>query len=69
MTNPKSSTATTKYYFYNDATQIIYYSEEFTSDPDLIYVGTSDNPNPKMAAGAFMQNGKAPSGYSIQELG
>lgn len=56
------------YYFVDDRTRIVYYSEEFSTNPDHIYVGTSDNPNPKMAVAAFMQNGAVKSGYKLRKL-
>lgn len=60
--------ATTYYYFVDDRLRIIYYGEEFSSNPDHIYVGTSDNPSPKSAAAAFMQNGPVNSGYKLKPL-
>lgn len=62
------STDHTKYYFYNDTTRIIYHSKEYQTDQDLIYLGTSDNPNPKMAAAVFISNGSIKAGFTIKEL-
>jgi hypothetical protein len=59
---------TSYYYFVNDRTKVVYYSEDFSDDPDLIYVGTSDNPKPKMAVAAFMQSGRVNSGYKVRKL-
>jgi hypothetical protein len=59
---------TTYYYFVDDRNRIVYYGEEFSSNPDHIYVGTSDNPNPRMAVAAFMQNGAVTSGYRLRKL-
>lgn len=56
------------YYFVDDRLRIIYYGEEFSSNPDHIYVGTSDNLNPRSAAAAFMQNGSVNSGYKLKKL-
>lgn len=58
----------TKYYFYHDATRVIYFSENYPNDPDMIYIGTSDNPNPKMAAAVFMRNNSVTSGFTIREM-
>lgn len=65
MTNPKPSDSPNKYFFYDDATRIVYYSEEYIDDHNLIYIGTSNNPDPKMAMAAFMQNGKINQGYML----
>ena len=62
------SEAPSLYYFVDDRLRIIYYSEEFSSNLNHIYVGTSDNPNPKSAAAAFMQNGSVNSGYKLKKL-
>lgn len=63
-----SETNHTKYYFYDDTTLIIYFSSEYLDDPNLIYIGTSDNKRPKMAAAAFMQGGKIEEGFTLQEI-
>ena len=57
-----------RYFFVDERLRIIYYGEEFSSNPDHIYVGTSDNPSPKSAAAAFMQNGPVNSGYKLKPL-
>lgn len=54
-----------RYYFYNDKTMIVYHSEEFLSDPNLIYLGTSNNTNWAMAAQVFTKNNKITSGYKL----
>lgn len=68
MANPQPESEDTKYYFCDDATLVVYYSDEMTERTDLVYLGVSDNPNPKMAMAAFTQQGKIKSGYRIQEL-
>lgn len=68
MANPKPLVKRTRYYFYDDASLIVYYSDELPEDSTLIYLGTSDNPNPKMAVGAFTQDGKITKGYTIMPL-
>jgi hypothetical protein len=60
--------ATSLYYFMDDVRKILYFSEEFSTDPDLIYVGTSNNPKPKSAAASFVQDNKISSGFKIQRL-
>ncbi len=67
MANPKPDVKPYKYYFYDDARLIIYYSDVFPDDLNLVYLGTSDNPNHKMAAAFFTQSGKINSGFTIQE--
>lgn len=69
MTDQEPSATPTKYYFYDDATLTVYYSDELDPGHNFIYLGTSDNPNPKMAVAAFTQRAKISSGYKIVELG
>jgi hypothetical protein len=57
-----------RYYFYNDQTKIIYHSKEFSLDPDLIYLGSSDNPNFAMAAQVLTKNNTIPTGYRLRRL-
>ena len=57
-----------RYYFYDDRTKVIYYSKEMTQNTGLVYIGTSNNPNPKMAAAVFLQQGKVVTGFRIKEL-
>jgi len=57
-----------RYYFYDDRNLIVYYSENFTDRSDLIYLGTSDNRKPLMAAAAFTKNMQINSGYKIRQL-
>jgi len=58
----------TRHYFFEDESRTIFHTslprEEITH---LTYMGTSDNPNPKMAAAVFMQQGKALTGCKIKE--
>lgn len=60
--------AVSYYYFVDDRTRTVYYTEEFSSNPDHIYVGTSDNPNPRMAVAAFMQNDSVNEGFKLRKL-
>ena len=55
-----------RYYFYNDKTMIVYHSDEFISDPDLIFLGSSDNTNWAMAAQVLTKNNKINSGYKLR---
>ena len=57
-----------RYYFYNDIEKVIYHGTEFSSDPNLIYLGTSDNANWAMAAQVFTKNMKINSGYKPKRL-
>lgn len=57
-----------RYYSYDDKNLIVYYSEEFPTNPNLIYLGTSDNRNPTMAAASFLKDGKINSGFRVREL-
>lgn len=68
MTKPISSDSPTKYYFCDDATLTVYYCDDILEGNGMVYLGTSDNPNPVMAVGAFTQQGKVKSGYRIQSL-
>lgn len=46
----------TRYFFYDRANKIIYYSENPTLEfTEYEYLGTSDNPKPKMAAVVFAE--------------
>ena len=68
MDNPEPTIDHTKYYFYDDTTRIIYHSKEYLPDANLIYLGTSDNPNPKMASAVFISNGSIKAGFTIKAL-
>ena len=57
-----------RYYFYSEKKKTIYHGEAFSSDPDLIYLGTSDNANWAMAAGVFVKDMKINSGYKLERL-
>lgn len=59
---------TEHYYSYDDRSLIVYYSDELPEDPNLIYMGTSDNPNPSMAAAVFLKDAKIQSGFRLREL-
>lgn len=57
-----------RYYFYDDVNLIIYHDTEFSDDPKLIYLGTSDNTNWAMAAQVFTKNMQISSGYRLRRL-
>ena len=65
MANPKPADTATKYYFCQDATLSVFYFDEMDEGSGLVYLGTSDNPNPKMAMAAFTQSGKVNKGYRL----
>ena len=68
MTNPIPSDTPNKYYFVDDATLSVIVTDNFDDGNGLVYLGTSNNPKPKMAVAAFTQQGKIKSGYSIRVL-
>ncbi len=62
-----------RYYYLQESTKTIFYirtdapqSTKPASD-ELTYMGTSDNPNIKMAAQVFMRQGKCLTGCKIKE--
>ena len=57
-----------RYFFYDDTDKIIYHGTEFSSDPNLIYLATSDNTNWAMAAQVFTKDMKINSGYKLKRL-
>lgn len=68
MTIKTPDTAPNKYYFCDDATLTVFYGDEIEDGNGFVYLGTSDNPNPKMAVAAFTRTGRITSGYRIREL-
>jgi hypothetical protein len=66
MDNPKPVDTPYKYYFVDDATLTVTVTDNFEDGSGLVYLGTSNNPKPKMAVAAFTQQGKIISGYKIQ---
>jgi len=57
-----------RFYTMNDETKVVYHSLEMPENPELIYVGQSNNPNIKMAFAFFMGQGKIKTGYTLREL-
>ncbi|MCA1800276.1 MAG: hypothetical protein LC687_06605 [Actinobacteria bacterium] len=68
MANPNSPDSPTKYYFVEDATLTVYVVDNIEEGGGWVYIGTSDNPNPKMAVAAFVQSGRITQGYTIRQL-
>ena len=56
-----------RHYFLDDANKIIYYMIDYPDTTRLTYMGTSDNPNTKMAAAVFMSQGKCLTGCKIRD--
>lgn len=57
------------YYYYDDHTRTVFWSETETEDrPDLIFLGSSVNPNKRMAVAAFTHKMDKPWGWKIREL-
>lgn len=56
-----------RHYFLDDKNKIIYYMIDYPDTDRLTYMGTSDNPNPKMAAAVFMHHGKRLTGCKIRD--
>ncbi|UAT28861.1 hypothetical protein PP753_gp22 [Dinoroseobacter phage vB_DshP-R7L] len=59
-----------RYYYMDDHTRTIYHTETELGDdrPDLVFVGMSENPNPKMAVAVFTRKELLPRGYKIRPL-
>ena len=69
MNNPQTPIQVDRHYLYDDSSKIIYHTTEMPEDRhDLIYIGESNNPNPKAAAAYFMQSGKVSTGFRLREL-
>ncbi len=56
-----------RHYFLDDKNKIVYYMIDWPEVTRLTYMGTSDNPNIKMAAQVFMRQGKCLTGCKIKE--
>jgi len=58
-----------RYYYIDEYTRTIFHSKTEQKDRyDLIYLGMSKNPNPKMAVAVFVQKELLPKGYKIRSL-
>lgn len=57
------------FYYYDDLTRIVYWSEKENEErPDLFFLGSSLNPNKKMAVAAFTHKMEKPWGHRIEPL-
>lgn len=57
------------YYYQDDHTRTIFYTDTEQEDRhDLIFVGSSVNPNHKMAVAVMVQNDLIPMGFKIRPL-
>lgn len=57
------------FYYYDDETRTVFWSEKEIEDrPDLIFIGSSVNPNKKMAIAAFTYTDEKPWGHRINKL-
>ena len=58
-----------RYYYMDDHTRTVFHTEiELEDRPDLVFVGMSQNPNPKMAVAVFVQKDLIQTGYKIKSL-
>lgn len=59
-----------RYYYMDDHTRTIFYSDTDVGEdrPDLVFVGMSQNPNPRMAVAVFVQNELVPQGFKVKAL-
>ena len=58
-----------RYYYMDDHTRTIFHTEIEQEDRhDLVFIGMSKNPNPKMAVAVFVQGDILPRGYKIRPL-
>ncbi len=58
---------TNRHYYLDEKTKTIWYTNILHHDTGFTYMGTSDNPNIKMAAQVFMRQGKCLTGCKIKE--
>lgn len=54
-------------YFFDLETKIIFWAKSFPHSTGMTYIGTSDNPNKKMAAQVFMRRHTKLTGWQIRE--
>lgn len=68
--NPtKPADKTSKHYMCDDATKIIYWSEEMPENRhDLVYLGESDHPKPRGGAAHLMRTNKINTGFRVRKL-
>jgi hypothetical protein len=69
MANPQTPMKTFRHYFYDEASDFAFYTEEFPDDlGTMVHIGDSDNPKPASAMAAFLQDGKVNTGYKLRNL-
>lgn len=57
------------FYYLDDQTRFIYWSEELVEDrPDLIFLGSSLNPDKKAVATVFIKRSKRIWGHTVLQL-
>lgn len=57
------------YYYFQEATRTVFWSDELVEDrPDLMFMGSSLNPNKKMTVAVMAQDLDQVHGYKIREL-
>ncbi len=57
----------TRHYYLDEKTKTIWHRKILWHDSGFVYMGTSNNPNTKMAAQVFMSQGKCLTGCKIKE--
>lgn len=57
------------YYFFDEKTRTIFHSKILVEDrPDLIFIGSSINPNKRMSVASFVKGSDQEYGYKIKPL-
>lgn len=57
------------YYYFNEDTRTVYYSKKLVEDrPDLMFLGSSLNPNKRMTVATMVQDLDQVYGYKIKPL-
>lgn len=57
------------YYLLDEKSSTVFWTDQEEDHPnDLIFIGSSINPNKKMSVAAFMKGTEQTSGYKIKEL-
>ena len=57
------------YYYFDEPTRTVFWSEELVEDrPDLMFMGSSMNPNKRMTVAVMVQDMDITFNYKIKEL-
>jgi hypothetical protein len=56
------------FYYYDDRHQVVYWSEEMSERTDIVFLGSSLNPNKKHAVAVLVQPFGIPRGWKIRQL-